>query len=53
MVTDEVNKANKDEIVEILVSNMWMPAMATDLRIMNRDTDFVRVEAIRVRKLEK
>lgn len=38
--------------MEILVDNMWILAMATDLRIMNKNTDFVRVEAVRVRKLK-
>ena len=52
MLKDEVNEKNKDEIIEILIENMWIPAMATDLRIMNKDNDLVRVEAIRVRKLK-
>jgi hypothetical protein len=53
MIQDEVaNKSKHKKIIEILVDNVWIPAMATDLRIMNRDTNLVRVEAIRVRKLE-
>lgn len=53
MIRDEVNEKSKGkEIIEILVENIWIPVMATDLRIMNRDFDLVRVKAIRVRKLE-
>ena len=52
MVKDEVAEKSKDkEIVEILVDNIWIPAMATDLRIMNRNDDLVRVKAIRTRTL--
>ena len=52
MITDEVNQADENEMIEILVDNMWIPAMATDLRIMNKEADLVEVKAIRVRKLE-
>lgn len=49
---DEVNENNKNELVEILIENIWIPAMATDLRIMNKEAELVKVKAIRVRKLD-
>lgn len=48
---DEVNKKNPNEIIEILIDNMWLPALATDLRILDKETNLRRVEAIRLRKL--
>ena len=55
MVRDEVNQKNKNEMIEVLVgdssTNVWIPVMATDLRILDRDTEFVKVQAIRVRRL--
>jgi hypothetical protein len=54
MIIDEVSTiSNGKEIVEILIENIWIPAMATDLRIMNKETELVKVKAIRVRKLEE
>lgn len=54
MIKDELNTKTKGEkIIEILIDNLWMPAMATDLRIMNKNRDLVKVKAIRVRDLEK
>ena len=52
MIQDEAHQANPNEVIEILIDNMWIPAMATDLRIMNKEADLVKVKAIRVRKLE-
>jgi len=52
MNKDEVyEKTNGGQVIEILVSSIWVPAMATDLRIVNKNIDLVRVEAIRVRDL--
>ena len=51
MIKDQVNEKNNKEIVEILVDNIWIPAMTTDLRIMNKDCELVKVKEIRVRKL--
>ena len=54
MVKDLVYEKSKgEEVIEILVDNIWIPAMATDLRIMNKDADLVKVKEIRVRKFEK
>lgn len=52
MVIDQINEANKNEIIEILIENIWLPAMATDLRIMDKQAELIRVKAIRVRKLK-
>ena len=38
MIKDQVSeKSTGKEIIEILIDNIWIPAMATDLRIMNKD----------------
>lgn len=52
-IIDEVHKKNKEEIVEILIENMWIPAIGTDLRIMNKDCELIRVKAIRIRNIGK
>jgi len=53
-MNDELyNQTKGKKSIEILVDNMWVPALATDLRILNRDHDLVRVQAIRVRDLKK
>ena len=44
-------KSKGKEVVELLIDNVWVPAMATDLRIINKLNDLVRVEEIRVRTL--
>jgi hypothetical protein len=52
MVHDELSdESHQEQIIEILVDNMWMPAKATDLRIMTKDRALNKVEAIRVRNL--
>lgn len=52
MIEDEVRiKSKGKQIIEILIDNVWIPALATDLRIMNKDCELVRVKAMRVRKL--
>ena len=53
MINDLVNENNKNEMIEILIENIWIPAMATDLRIMNKEAELIKVKAIRVRKLEE
>ena len=51
MIKDEVNENNENEIVEILIENIWIPAMAVDLRTMSNDRELTKVKAIRIRKL--
>lgn len=51
MTIDEVYKKDKNKMVEILIDNMWIPAIGTDLRIFNRDDELIRVKAVRVRNL--
>ncbi len=53
MVKDELYDQTKGKkTIEILIDNMWIPTMATDLRIFNRNNELIRVQAIRVRDLE-
>jgi hypothetical protein len=52
MVYDELaDETHQEQIIEILVDNLWMPANATDLRIMTKDRALNKIEAIRVRHL--
>lgn len=52
MIKDQVNEESKgSKIVEILIDNIWIPVMATDLRIMNKEAELVKVKEIRVRNL--
>ena len=51
MVKDHENKKDKNKIIEVFVDGVWVPAMATELRIINRDLEVKKVEEIRVRKL--
>lgn len=54
MITDNLSvDTNGKKIIEVLVDNMWVRAMATDLRIINKNIDLIRVQAIRVRDLEE
>ena len=57
MIVDEVQKQSKGkEIIEVLIDEknikIWVPAMATDLRIMTKDYELNKVRALRVRKLK-
>ncbi len=56
MIIDHESKnSNGDKIIEVLTTNgeisVWVPAMATDLRLMDKNCDLVRIEEIRVRNL--
>lgn len=56
MVDDQVMVVSKGQkIIEVLIEDegikLWIPAMATDLRIMNKKAELVRVKGLRVRKL--
>ena len=55
MIIDHVmNKTNGKEMIEVLIEDgvkIWIPASATDLRIMNKDRELVKVKEIRVSKL--
>lgn len=54
MIKDEEwTKSKEKRMIEILVENMWVPAAAVDLRIMNNERELIKVEALRVRKLTK
>ena len=49
-----MNKTNGKEMIEVLIEDgfkIWIPASATDLRIMNKDRELVKVKEIRVSKL--
>ena len=53
MIKDEIYDQTKGKkAIELLIDEMWIPAMATDLRIFNKDDELIRVKAIRVRDLE-
>lgn len=58
MVQDELAKeTNNNKIIEILIQDgevkLWLPVIATDLRLMNKDYELVRVIGTRVRNLKK
>ena len=56
MVKDRVNdKTDGKKVIEILIENqnIWIPAMATDLRILNNNGELLRVKEIRVRTFTK
>lgn len=54
MIKDLVyEKSEGEEVIEIFVDNIWIPAMATDLRIMNKEAELVKVTELRIRKFEK
>jgi len=53
MIKDEESEKDPNKMIEILVDNIWIPAMATDLRIFTKDDELKRVKAIRVRDLLK
>ena len=55
MVEDQLSLiSNGQKIIEVLIEDkgikLWIPAMATDLRIMNKNQELVRVRGLRVRK---
>ena len=59
MIKDEVwEKSNGNKFIEVLTSSpdgkikVWVMAMATDLRLMNNDRELVRIEGLRINKLE-
>ena len=51
MIIDHVNKKNKNEIIEVLIENVWIPAFATNLIIITKDGETKPVKEIRIRKL--
>lgn len=52
MIKDTLFEESKGkQTIEILVDNVWLPIMATDVRIFTKDNELVRVEEVRVRKL--
>jgi len=58
MIIDHESKnSNGDRMIEVLTSDgnvsVWIPAMATDLRLMNKNCDLVRIKEIRVRNLKE
>ena len=58
MIIDHVSKnSNGDKIIEVLTSDgkvgLWVPAMATDLRLMGKNCDLVKIKEIRVRNLKE
>jgi len=53
IIKDEVQEENPNKIIEVLVENMWLPAQVLDIRLVNRDFELKRIEAIRVRDLSK
>ncbi len=57
-IEDEVYKKSKEKKwVEILIqegdTRIWMPAAITDLRILNRERELVRVIGLRVQAIAK
>lgn len=58
MIIDHESKnSNNNRIIEVLIvdkkTSVWIPAMATDLRLMNKQCDLVKIKEIRVRDLAK
>ena len=57
MVQDELaRETNNNKIIEVLIEDesvkLWIPVMATDLRLMNKNYELVRVNGVRVRNLK-
>lgn len=55
MVEDQLSIISQGQkIIEVLIEDkgikLWIPAMATDLRIMNKERELVKVKGLRVRK---
>ena len=58
MIIDHESKnSNGNKIIEVLTEedgiSIWIPAMATDLRLMDKNCDLVRIKEIKVRNLAK
>ncbi len=55
IIDHESRNSNGNKMIEVLTSDgkvsVWIPAMATDLRLMNNDRDLIRIKEIRVRNL--
>ena len=54
MIKDELSDETKgNKVIEVLIDNVWILAIGTDLRILNKNDDLVRVEAVRVKDFSK
>lgn len=58
MILDHLSKeTDGKQIIEVLVgedgAKVWIPAMATDLRILGNDRELRHIKEIRVRNLEE
>ena len=57
IIDHESNKSNGDKIIEVLTSDgkvsVWVPVMATDLMLMTKNRELVRIKEIRVRNLKE
>jgi len=58
MIIDHESKnSNGNKIIEVLTErdgiSIWIPAMATDLRLMDKNCDLVKIKEIRVRNLKE
>lgn len=57
IIDQEYEESKGKRMIEILVKDekvgVWMPIMAADVRIMNRDYELVKISEIRVRDFEK
>ena len=58
MIIDQVNEeSNGKKIIEVLIGgngvSVWVPVMATDLRVMSQDYELSKVKEIHVRNLEE
>ena len=51
MIIDHTNKADENKMIEVLVDNVWVPAMATALKIITTDLEVKTVKEIKVRDL--
>jgi hypothetical protein len=56
-IDEEYAESNNERIIEIFVRSgkvgVWIPAMATALKTVDKSLNVNNVEAVRVRKIEK